>query len=108
MVNLAGLVFRNGAGRIRLVSAPLDLRLAEGTPAEAYERLSKALDDGLVSPQAFDALTRSLERRLRILDAEKYRQRLEEVEAAARLAASRTAMLGPAGKMTLDVTRGAP
>lgn len=67
-------------------SAPgvLDLRLAEGTPAEAFERLAKAIDRGDLTIPHGKAVADILERRLRIIDAEKFRVRLELAEAAAR------------------------
>ncbi len=84
--------------------ASLTLRLADGTPAEAYERLARALDAGEVSPHAFDLLTRALERRLHILDAERFRQRLEAAEARASEAA-RLARPALASQSTVEVGR---
>ena len=62
----------------------LNLRLAEGTPAEAFERLAKAIDRGELTIPHGKAVADILERRLRIVDAEKFRVRLELAEAAAR------------------------
>ena len=67
-------------------SAPgaYDLRLGEGTPAEAFLRLSQAIDRGELSIMHGKACADILERRLKIVDAERFRQRLELAEANAR------------------------
>ena len=72
----------------------LDLRLAEGTPGEAFERVARAIDSGQLTIPQGKAAAEILERRLRILDAEKFRQRLELAEARA-LEATRRAGAHP-------------
>ena len=85
-------------------SAVLDLRLADGTPGEAFERLAAAIDAGHVTVSEGKALADILERRLRILDAEKFRQRLETAEARALEMVRRgPALPAPASRATVDV-----
>jgi len=81
----------------------LDLRLAEGTPGEAFAGMAKATDDGRLSIQQAKAVADILERRLHILDAEKFRQRLEAAEAMAQEMVRRSAALpAPAAQATVD------
>ena len=84
-------------------SVVLDLRLAHGTPGEAFERLAAAIDAGQVTIQQGKAVADILERRLHILDAEKFRMRLEAAESMALDAARRGAALPPASKATVNV-----
>lgn len=84
----------------------LELRLADGTPAEAFERLARAVDDRRVTISEARQLADILERRLHVLDAERFRARLELAEAAAR-EAQRRAVQGslPASRATMDVSQ---
>jgi hypothetical protein len=85
-------------------SVVLDLRLAQGTPGEAFERLAAAIDAGQVTVAEGKALADILERRLRILDAEKFRQRLEAAEARALEMVRRgPALRAPAARAMVDV-----
>jgi hypothetical protein len=87
----------------------LELRLADGTPGEAFGRLAAAIDSGKVTIAEAKALADILERRLRILDAEEFRRRLEMAEARALEAARRGATLpAPAARATVDVTEPRP
>jgi hypothetical protein len=84
-------------------SAVYELRLADGTPGEAFARLAQAIDAGKVTIGEAKLIADILERRLRVLDAEKFRQRLELAEATAR-EAQRRAALPPARASVVDVT----
>jgi hypothetical protein len=82
----------------------LELRLADGTPAEAFGRLAAAIDDGRVTIAEGKLLADILERRLRILDAEEFRRRLEMAEARALESARRSpALPAPAARATVEV-----
>lgn len=80
---------------------PLELRLADGTPGEAFERLAKAIDARQVTISEAKALADIIDRRLTVLDAERFRARLELAEATAREATRRAAL--PARSATVDL-----
>ena len=80
------------------------LRLADGSPAEAFGRLAAAIDSGEVTIQEGKAIADILERRLRILDAEEFRKRLELAEARSREAA-RLSRPMPASRTLLEVPK---
>ncbi len=82
----------------------LDLRLAAGTPAEAFERVAQALDAGDITIAEARQLSDVLERRLHVVDAERWRAQLLAIQAradeAARLAGARAL---PAARETVEV-----
>jgi hypothetical protein len=82
----------------------LELRLAEGTPGEAFERLARAIDERRVTISEARQLADILERRLHVLDAEKFRQRLEAAEARAVAGTRQNALPAPASRAVVDVT----
>lgn len=86
------------------ISAALDLRLADGTPADAFRRLAKAIDERRVSIHQAREVADILERRLRILDAEEFRRRLEAAEARALEIARRSSPSLPASKTVVDMS----
>jgi hypothetical protein len=86
--------------------AALDLRLADGTPGEAFERLARAVDERRVTIGEARQLADILERRLHVLDAERFAKRLELAEATAR-EAQRRALL-PARRATVEVEASPP
>lgn len=84
-------------------SDDLALRLADGTPGEAFARLASAIDAGRLTVHQGKAVADILERRLRILDAEVYRARLEAAESLALEMVRRSAALpAPPKPVTVD------
>ncbi len=81
--SLNGAMARKRASDVQSTPVVRSLRLAEGTPAEAFERLAKAIDAGEVTIGDAKHLADILERRLKIMDAEAFRKRLELAEARA-------------------------
>ena len=84
----------------------LDLRLADGTPEEAFERLARAVDERRVTIHQAREVADILDRRLRIIEAGRYLRRLESVEALALEAVRRNALLVPASKAVVDASPG--
>jgi hypothetical protein len=82
-------------------AASLELRLADGTPAEAFERLARAIDERRITIGEAKQVADILERRLHVLDAEKFRQRLEAAEARA-VAVIREKAALPASQTTVE------
>ncbi len=86
----------------------LRLRLADGSPAEAFERLAAALDCGDITVGEARQLADVLERRLRVVDSERIAAQLQAIRAradeAVRLAAgSRSPPVLPAARRTVEV-----